>query len=158
MQDPPSPDLPSAQPSAVSFSGARCAVHPELPAGAVCARCGNFMCATCSDEGRSKYCSQCRARGDASDFPFSRASYTLQGLVDYCWRRWKAHWLTLSLAALLFIGVIYAFAAVAGFGSAILTVAAGHGREARSISPYSGCKSACSSCSSWCKSGCNSGS
>jgi uncharacterized RDD family membrane protein YckC len=40
--------------------GARCAQHPELPAVALCSRCGSYSCRDCTRgrDGRA-YCSQC---------------------------------------------------------------------------------------------------
>jgi hypothetical protein len=132
MQGPSNPEPPSAVRGDASIAGARCALHPEVPASAVCARCGNYMCSTCSEQGRSSLCSDCRARPDASNFPFSRTNYTVQGLIDFTWRRWKANWLNLSLAALIFLGVTYGFAAAIGVSSGLMTVLSHPSSDGRS--------------------------
>jgi hypothetical protein len=51
--------LKRSAPSTLAPTGARCATHPEVVAGRVCSRCGNFMCSACDDRG---VCPSCRAR------------------------------------------------------------------------------------------------
>jgi hypothetical protein len=87
------------------------------------------MCATCSEQGSSRFCTDCRARPDAADFPFSRDRYSLEGLIDFSIKRWKAHWLTLSLAMLLFVGITYGLIVAGTFGSRMIGAAGGHGGE-----------------------------
>jgi hypothetical protein len=130
MQDPSIPGPPPAAGGGGSVSGARCAVHPELPADAVCARCGNYMCSTCSEQGSSKHCAECRARPDASSFPFSRDRYSLEGLIDFSLKRWKAHWLTLSLAVLIFVGITYAITMAGAFSTGLMPAFGGHADKA----------------------------
>jgi hypothetical protein len=125
--------MPVATGGGTSIAGARCAVHPDLAAHAVCARCGNYMCATCSEQGSSKLCTDCRARPDTTDFPFSRNHYSLEGLIDYTLKRWKAHWLTLSVAALIFLGIIYAFTFLAAGGAGFLSALRTNPGEERAI-------------------------
>src|SRR5688572_28274214 len=103
MQEPPFPEGTARQrPPA----GARCAVHTVSEALAVCTRCGNYMCGACSLSGRSAQCDTCRERAGGSAFPFSRERWQFAELFDYCWARFKAEWLTLSLAALIFFAVL----------------------------------------------------
>jgi len=138
MQEPPNPGLPAATGGGTSIAGARCAVHPDLVAHAVCARCGNYMCATCSEQGSSKFCADCRARPDASDFPFSRDHYSLEGLIDFTLKRWKAHWLTLSLAVLILLGTIYAIAIAGGIGAGFMAGFNGRADPQRTLPAFSG--------------------
>lgn len=138
MQQPNDPGPPAAIGGGAAIAGARCAVHPDQLAHAVCARCGNYMCATCSEQGSSKLCADCRTRPDASDFPFARDHYSLEGLIDFSIKRWKAHWLTLSLAMLIFVGVVYALALGAGIGAGILGSLVGHSGEERQVTAFSG--------------------
>jgi hypothetical protein len=92
--------------------GARCAVHAETEALAVCVRCGNYMCAACSQSGRSGQCNACVERAGGTRFPFSRDRWRFSAVVEYCWTRFKAEWLTLSLGALIFLALIYGLAMV----------------------------------------------
>ncbi len=53
--------------------GARCGRHPELPAGSVCVRCGDFLCADCdvgTREGQSA-CKGCRPHA-SEPFPWEQ--------------------------------------------------------------------------------------
>jgi hypothetical protein len=121
VEDPTNPSSEAAAAHRALIEGARCAEHPELPAHAVCARCGNFMCATCSLQGRSSVCAACRGRvGGAASFPFSRERYTIGGLIEYAWQRFKLHWLTLSLCALVFLAVIYGIAFVGALAGTLV--------------------------------------
>ena len=115
MQDPTNPSSEAAEKQRALLEGARCAEHPELPAHAVCARCGNFMCATCSQQGRAEHCTQCRGRSGASSFPFSRDRFSLEDLIRYSWDRFKVQWLLLSLSSLVFLAVIYGIAFAGSF-------------------------------------------
>jgi hypothetical protein len=57
--------------------GAQCAIHPSIPAGGVCARCGNFMCNDCSVDGAQQNCPTCREKDATPEFPFDEnASFT----------------------------------------------------------------------------------
>ncbi|MGD8859455.1 MAG: hypothetical protein PVI30_05545 [Myxococcales bacterium] len=95
--------------------GARCARHPDLPAQAVCVRCGNFMCGPCSLDGRSPDCGACRRRAGIGRFPFDRESYTFDGLLNLCFSRFGQHWVTLCTASLIYWGVPYLIGAVIAF-------------------------------------------
>ncbi|MBZ4335931.1 DUF4190 domain-containing protein [Corallococcus interemptor] len=62
----------------------RCAVHPDLPAGGTCFRCGSFICADCATsvaglEARL-YCQACAARPDVNYLEALRQRY--QGRRD----------------------------------------------------------------------------
>lgn len=66
---PPPPISQPVAPAARRPPGARCARHPEVEAVAVCARCGNFTCGSCSvllPSGR--YCPDCAERLASADF------------------------------------------------------------------------------------------
>lgn len=97
----------SEPPRSLPPDGARCALHPEREADQICARCGNYMCNACLGSDR-RLCSACASRLDWSDvFPFSRERYTIAGLLEFVWGRWKEHWLLLSLCFGGAIGLIY---------------------------------------------------
>jgi hypothetical protein len=95
----PRPSLPA---------GARCAHHPDRAAERTCVRCGNYMCAQCvslvAGEPQS-LCLTCASRaGVSARFPYSRDSYSLDGLLNLALSRWKENWLPLALCTLgLFI-------------------------------------------------------
>lgn len=87
----------SDPPRSLPPPGARCALHPEVETDRICARCGNYMCAAClgSDP---RLCSPCASRLESSEvFPFSRERFTISGLLEFVWARWKEHWLLLAL-------------------------------------------------------------
>jgi hypothetical protein len=101
---------------------ARCAVHADVEAVAVCRRCGNYMCRGCSRDGASPQCDTCRARA-AAEFPFSRERWRLFDLVSYGWKRFKSEWLMLSVTSLIFFVAIYGISFAVTFGGVALTAA-----------------------------------
>ncbi|MDC0711461.1 hypothetical protein POL68_23520 [Stigmatella sp. ncwal1] len=87
-------------------AGAHCALHPELLAQRTCMRCGNFMCATCTEGGTQSSCPTCRARqGSGREFPFNRDTWSVSGLWDHCFEIFKRQWVMLSLGVLVFMGI-----------------------------------------------------
>jgi len=123
VQDPTNPSSETAAAQRALTAGARCAEHPELPAHAVCARCGNFMCTTCSLHGQSSHCNSCRGRAGATSFPFSRERFSIGDLIGYAWERFKLHWLMLSLCTLVFVAVVYGIAFVGAFAGMVIATA-----------------------------------
>ena len=87
----------------------QCAIHPELAAGRICARCGNFMCAKCDEAGTRRACPACRARVDLSDFPIDRESFTVGGVLDHTWATFRDHGLVLSGGSFLYLIVATGF-------------------------------------------------
>lgn len=57
----------------------RCAVHPDLPAGGTCTRCGSFICADCATSvpglGARLYCKACAERPDVNYLEALRQRY-----------------------------------------------------------------------------------
>lgn len=96
--------------------GAQCAIHPGVGAPSVCARCGNFMCTACSVNQTERLCPTCRALTQGSDFPLGPDADFNQ-IWNYCFDRFKAEWLMLTVGVLLFIGV----AMIGGLMSNIIT-------------------------------------
>ncbi|SEM75468.1 hypothetical protein SAMN05444354_12298 [Stigmatella aurantiaca] len=86
-------------------AGAHCALHPEAPAQGTCTRCGNFMCATCTGGGRQSSCPTCRARTGGQEFPFTRDTWSLSGLWDYCFPLFKREWVMISVSVLVVLGI-----------------------------------------------------
>ncbi len=85
-------------------TGAQCAIHPDQAAQTACTRCGNFMCATCSEMGTFDACPSCRQlTGDIPGFSHTRDNYSLDGILSFAWERFKKDWVMLSLAALVFM-------------------------------------------------------
>jgi len=70
---PPSPADPSTQTAAPGpLEGARCALHPERTALAVCTRCGDFACVACAvvhPDGTAT-CAACRAKDAGGEHPW----------------------------------------------------------------------------------------
>lgn len=85
----------------------QCQFHAGQPFTGVCQRCGTYMCAVCSENGRHTQCAACRERTGVGTFPFTRNSYTFSALFDWGWNAYKKHWLTFALA--LFIAGIGIF-------------------------------------------------
>lgn len=83
--------------------GASCPLHPDHLAQRTCTRCGNFMCDTCSEHGTQAHCPTCREReGLGRAFPLDRENWSIGGLVEVCWDRFKREWVMLSVAAIIF--------------------------------------------------------
>jgi hypothetical protein len=110
----------SPSPQELAAQGARCAAHPELVAYAVCKRCGDFMCGNCSEGGRAPQCRNCRERTGGSSFPFSRDSYSFDGLLSYSFERFKAQWLNLCLSSLVLLVIVYGVSFAGGVAAAML--------------------------------------
>lgn len=84
--------------------GAQCAIHFGIPAPAVCARCGNFMCLTCADGGASTLCPSCRALAPAQGFPLD-ASASLSDFWNHLSAVFVREWLMVCLAAVVFLAI-----------------------------------------------------
>ncbi|RKH09213.1 hypothetical protein D7V97_17245 [Corallococcus sp. CA053C] len=85
-------------------AGPTCALHPLRGATGTCARCGNFMCDTCSEGGTSSRCPTCRERSGLT-FPLHRDNWSVGALWNVCWAAFQREWGMLSLGALISIGV-----------------------------------------------------
>ncbi|MBZ4374498.1 hypothetical protein [Corallococcus sp. AS-1-6] len=105
--------------------GASCALHPGREATGTCARCGNFTCDACSQDGASPRCPTCRERSGAT-FPLSRETWTFNKLWDVCWPAFQREWGMLSLAVLIYLGVSLG-------ANLLLNVATGIGAAADSV-------------------------
>ncbi|MFP2928944.1 hypothetical protein ACLESO_27850 [Pyxidicoccus sp. 3LG] len=87
---------------------ASCPLHQGLAAVATCARCGNFMCRTCSRGGSEPMCPTCRARtGDGVAFPLSRDNWTVSGLLGTCWEAFTREWVMVSVGVLVVIAASF---------------------------------------------------
>ncbi len=86
-----------------------CAIHVDQPAGVICARCGNYMCRTCSHEGASRFCPPCRERVGAHGFPFDRTTYSVGAVLEHSWTTLKTHAMPLLLGSLVLFGVSVIF-------------------------------------------------
>jgi len=86
--------------------GAQCAIHPGIGANFVCARCGNFMCASCSHNGSEQQCPTCRSLFPI-DFPYDANAdlSTLWGHTSTVFQRELA---MCVVAAIVFM--VFAFA------------------------------------------------
>lgn len=85
---------------------AHCALHLQAAAVRTCTRCGAFMCATCAAGDPPTLCPGCRARS-AVRFPLRRDAWTFSELFDRSVEAFKADWLMLSLAVLVFVAVSF---------------------------------------------------
>ena len=85
--------------------GALCALHPSTTAEAICARCGNYMCAYCSGRNSAAECVACRERAGSGDFPFSRETWSVFALLDYAWQVFRHYFMRLTLmSAAILVG------------------------------------------------------
>ena len=101
MQDP--------QRESVGF-GAKCAVHPDRVASRTCSRCGNFTCDECNVSGTEVMCPTCRNLIGAEAFPYTRSSFSFDGIWGFTFERWKTEWVMLSVCVLILIAVGFAVA------------------------------------------------
>lgn len=85
---------------------ATCAVHAGQPAAEVCQRCGNLMCDACSLNRTSPRCPRCREIAGTSAFPFTRDSWSVEGLFNHCWVAFKKEWSVLSLSVLVVMVIV----------------------------------------------------
>jgi hypothetical protein len=111
-------EVPNAAPAP---EGARCALHPNTVADGICARCGNYMCAYCSERGSARECLACRERAGAGGFPFDRSNWSVFALLDYAWQVFRHYWLKLTLfsGAMLIANQSVSFVMGMGLGSGI---------------------------------------
>jgi hypothetical protein len=97
---------------------ASCALHPRAAATGTCARCGNFMCDTCSEGGTSPNCPTCRERAGAA-WPLHRDAWSVGQLWDLSWAAFQREWGMLSLAALISLGVTFGAQLLINIGAGI---------------------------------------
>jgi uncharacterized membrane protein len=86
-------------------SGAQCAIHVGVVAPFVCARCGNFMCVTCAENGAATQCPTCRAKSAAPGFPFDSTS-TINQLFDHILAAFKRDGLMLIAGTVIFFMIV----------------------------------------------------
>lgn len=89
--------------------GALCAVHADRQASETCARCGAFMCETCTEYGDFDTCPTCRERTGTGDWPYERSGMDLGDILQFAWDKFQPQWLQISLAQLIFYGVLMTF-------------------------------------------------
>lgn len=84
---------------------ALCAMHPAQPAVVTCQRCGNFMCAECSENLSKVYCPACASlMGGANNIPTSRNDYSFDRVWSFAAGRFREEWVMLSIGVLIFYG------------------------------------------------------
>jgi hypothetical protein len=87
---------------------AYCAQHRQSPALINCRRCGNFMCAVCSEDGREKTCPACRAlNSDVGTFPYDRERGTFSDVFSYVYQALQRDWVMLAVGVLLLLAVLF---------------------------------------------------
>lgn len=91
-------------PQSVGF-GAKCAIHPDRVATRTCTRCGNFTCEECNVGGSEQLCPSCRTLVGGETFPFTRSSFSFDGIWNFTFERWKSEWVMLSVCVLILLGV-----------------------------------------------------
>jgi hypothetical protein len=95
--------------------GAQCALHPNFAANFVCARCGNFMCSSCSVNGTEKMCPTCRELNPVG-FPYD-ANADMGTLWAHATAAFQRDMAMLVVACLIF----FAFAIGGGIVSNIIS-------------------------------------
>ena len=86
-------------------NAAQCPIHPSIAARGVCARCGNFVCDGCTEQGRYAECLACRERGGFA-FRLTRDAWTIPDLARQAWATLKRNWVTL-VPALFIMGLAF---------------------------------------------------
>lgn len=111
------------------LSGGRCALHGAVGAS-TCERCGDYTCAACTDYGTHTFCPSCRERVGRTAFPLTREDTHFASVFSVAWSTFTAHWVPLTLGALIYYGISFAF----GICSNVLQqVTAGMSEEAAGI-------------------------
>jgi hypothetical protein len=105
----------------------RCTVHPDLDAVAACSSCGNPMCATCAAGGGDPVCATCAVQLGVRGFPYSRDSFTVDGLFNVALSRFKAHWELLCVLGAAFFLIAYGLPFVGKIGLGMLRHSAAGG-------------------------------
>jgi hypothetical protein len=95
--------------------GAQCALHAGIIASAVCARCGNFMCASCAVGGLEAQCPTCRSL-HVGGFPFD-ANADMSALLGHVWAGFQREFPMILVATILF----FAFAAGGGIAGNVIS-------------------------------------
>lgn len=124
------------QQASTAPSGAKCAVHADRAASLVCGRCGNFMCAECSEGGAQTQCSTCRELTGGSAFPFKRDDFDFSRVWDLCWSSFQREWLMLCVCSIVFFGMIIVGSLIANVISTLFLRIGGFtavGKEALSL-------------------------
>ena len=83
--------------------GAICTSHADRVATQICQRCGNFMCAECSQAG--PLCPTCRGLAADRSFPFTRENHDFSNIVSFAFEELKRDPVLLGVAALIMLGV-----------------------------------------------------
>lgn len=102
-------------------SGALCARHGDRAASLVCVRCGNFMCAECSEGGAQAQCPGCRALTGGDAFPYRRDDYDFGRLWAHAFEAFSREWVLLSVGALILFALTMAGSLVANVINTVLT-------------------------------------
>lgn len=87
-------------------AGAMCAVHQDAAADTVCTRCGNFMCATCSDNRTGTLCPACRQ--SLGTWPFTREDYDFSRVWNHVFEAWRRDIVMLGVGGLVMMGLSFA--------------------------------------------------
>ncbi len=83
-----------------------CAVHQDAAADTVCTRCGNFMCATCSDKRTGTLCPACRQ--SLGTWPYSREDYDFSRVWNSVFEAWRRDIVLLGVAGMVMMGLSFA--------------------------------------------------
>jgi hypothetical protein len=80
-----------------------CALHTDVAADTVCSRCGNFMCATCSERRTGTLCPACRQA--LGTFPFKRDDYDFSRVWNYVFEAWRRDLVMLGVSGGVMMGL-----------------------------------------------------
>lgn len=104
--------------------GALCAVHVGIAASGTCARCGNFMCSTCSEQGTESQCPSCRALAGGHEFPLD-ANSDFSAMWGHSVATWQPNLAMLSVCTIIFFAMVFGGSLISSVISSVVNAVVG---------------------------------
>lgn len=89
-------------------TGGVCAIHEDEAATGNCARCGDFVCGRCLEDGAHAMCLACRERTGIGAFPLTRETTDVSSVLNVAWAAFKQQGVLLSLAVVSQYALLFA--------------------------------------------------
>jgi hypothetical protein len=108
--------------------GALCAVHVGIAASSTCARCGNFMCSTCSEQGSQPQCPSCRSLAGGQEFPLD-ANSDFSAMWGHSVAAWQPELVMLSVCTIIFFAITFGGSMIASVINSVVNAVLGIGGD-----------------------------